>query len=66
VPVNIEQVTSDVTVFDDDLPLSQSQIDRLVEIVIQRLERRQREKESSRGAMTLRTRAMPSLPIDEY
>jgi hypothetical protein len=64
-PVNIEEMTSDVTVFEGELPLNQKQIEKLMELVLQRLERKQREDQNSREATTLRRQAAPSTPIGE-
>jgi hypothetical protein len=63
VPVNIDEMTSDVAVYEGELPLNQKQIDRLVALVLQHLERKQREEQSSREATRLRRQAAPPMQI---
>jgi hypothetical protein len=64
-PVNIQAMTSDVTVLDADMPLSQQQIDKLVTIVLRRLEEKQREAEQAREATALRRHSAPLRPLGE-
>jgi hypothetical protein len=64
-PVHIGELTSDVTVLEGELPLSQQQIDKLVQLVLQRLEEKQREARLSREATMLRRQALPPLQIGE-
>lgn len=64
-PVHIEEMSSEVSVFDGDLPLSPAQLDRLVQIVIQRLERQQQIERDQREATSLRHRAAPPSLVDE-
>jgi phage FluMu protein gp41 len=42
-PLHIESLTSEVTVMDGDLPLSEKQIDKLVRIVMARLQQKARD-----------------------
>jgi len=42
-PLHIESLTSEVTVLDGDLPLSEQQIDKLVRIVLVRLQHSARD-----------------------
>jgi hypothetical protein len=62
-PIHVGEMTSDVNAFDSDLPLSEAQIEKLVEIILRRLERKQREKELDREATTIRRSSAPPLPI---
>ena len=61
-PVQVDQIHSEVTVYDADLPLSPEQIDRLVKIVLQRLDQQQRERQANRGATALRSSVIPRQP----
>lgn len=54
-PLHIEELTSEVTVVSGDLPLSREQIDRLVAIVLKRLEQKQRENRRSRAASAIKS-----------
>jgi hypothetical protein len=63
VPVHIGEVTSDVTMFDSELPLSEAQLERLVSLVARRLGERRRAEEQTRAATTLRRDAAPPDPI---
>jgi hypothetical protein len=52
-------------VSDGELPLSEAQIERLIKLVLARLERNQRNREGVREATGLRTQAAPQIPISE-
>jgi hypothetical protein len=58
-PVHIEEMQTDVTVFDGDLPLSPEQIEKLVKIVIRRLEEQQQNVMSRRQSTEIRNSAIP-------
>ncbi len=58
-PVHVENMTSTVNVVDGELPLSEAQIEKLVGIVLRRLEQQKREAESAREATAVRPRAAP-------
>jgi hypothetical protein len=64
-PLNIEEMRSDVTVFQGDLPLNQQQIEQLVSIVMQRLEEKERAAERSREAAMIRHQATPAMYLGE-
>lgn len=59
-PVNIENVTSDVTLINGDLPLSDAQIEQIVILVMRRLEAKQRADCRAQQATMLRSQAAPS------
>jgi len=61
VPVHIEKMTSDVSVQSSELSLSQAQIEKLVALVISRLEDRAREARRACAATTLTRQASKSL-----
>jgi hypothetical protein len=52
-PVHIEKLTSEVSVQDGGAGLSPAQIERIVSIVIARLEERARDAQRARAATTL-------------
>ncbi len=64
-PVHVEEMNMEVQVADGDLPLTEAQIDKLVKIVLSRLEHKQHESNRSREATTLRTQAAPTLHISD-
>lgn len=57
--VHIEEATSDVTAYAGDLPFSKEQIEKLVKLVMQRLEQKQRETEQNREATSIRNQNAP-------
>ena len=61
-PTHIEKMTSDVTLQTGDLALSQTQIDKLVALVICKLEDRAREAQKARTATKLTRQA--SRPLE--
>jgi hypothetical protein len=64
-PVHIDELSSEVTVLDGDLPLTPRQIDRLVRIVMQRLDAEQRESRRRKEATMLRSGAAPPARVGE-
>jgi hypothetical protein len=59
-PIHIEQVTTDVAVFDGELPLSEAQLDALVKLVAARLaDGRRVDRERERAAQLLRPSVLP-------
>lgn len=64
-PVHIEEMTSEVTVVDGELPLSEAQVERLVAAVIKRLEGKRREAEKRQAATALRSGVAPPARVAE-
>jgi hypothetical protein len=60
-PVHIEKMTSDVSVQAGELSLTQSQLDKLVALVITKLEDRARESRRACAATTLTRQASKPL-----
>lgn len=58
-PVHVGQMTSDLTLFDGDMPLSEEQVEKLIQLVLARFEQAQRAREQSRDAMTIRLDSTP-------
>jgi hypothetical protein len=56
--VHVEEMTSEVSAFDADLPLSEAQLDKLARVIMQRIERRRREDKLSAEATTLRAHSV--------
>ena len=63
--VHIEEMTSEVAIFDGELPLTEAQVDTLVKRVLRRLEDKQREARQGREATSLRRGATPPTAIGE-
>jgi hypothetical protein len=58
--VHVERMTSEVGVFDGELPLSEAQIEKLLKRLQQCLERKERDSQLAREATTLRPSAAPT------
>jgi hypothetical protein len=64
-PVHVEELTSEVSVVEGELPLSPEQIEKLVRLVISRLAEHQRDEERRSEATRLRRQASPSFEPGE-
>jgi hypothetical protein len=62
-PLHIERMTSDVSL--QDLSLTPAQLDKLVALVINKLEERAREAQKARAATALRRQASKPLEAGE-
>ena len=62
-PLHIERMTSDVSL--QDLSLTPAQLDKLVALVINKLEERAREAQKARAATALKRQASPPLEAGE-
>ncbi|MBS1789183.1 MAG: hypothetical protein JST85_15770 [Acidobacteria bacterium] len=62
-PVHVEELTSEVAVLDGELPLSERQVEKLVLMVLRRLEEKKGEAESNRDATMLRRAARPPIYV---
>ena len=60
-PVHIEQMTSRVTVQESDLPLTPAQLEKLVTLVICKLEERARDSQRAKAATRVTRQASPPL-----
>ncbi len=58
-PVHIGEVSSAVTVADGDMPLSPAQIDKLVKLVLQKLEQKQQEQKRNRDTSDMSSSVIP-------
>ena len=58
-PVHIEEMATEVTVLDGELPLTERQVEKLVCKVLERLEEKRRESHRIREATALRRGAAP-------
>ncbi len=54
-PVHVEEMTTEVDAFDSDMPLSREQLERLVEMVCERIEQKQRERDYQQQSTQVRT-----------
>ena len=64
-PFHIEEVNTEVTVVDGDLPLTEAQIEKLVKLVIRRLETKGRDAKSSHEATAITGGVAPPLHIGD-
>lgn len=58
-PVHIEELISEVTVLDGELPLSQAQLDKIADYVIAKLDQRSRDQRLSAEATMLGAGSRP-------
>jgi hypothetical protein len=65
VAVRIEEMTSEVAVFDGEVPLSEAQLDKVARLVIRRIEAQQRSQKWTREATQLRRSVAPRLDIED-
>ena len=65
-PVRVEQMTSEVaaTAGAGDLPLTEAQIEKLVQIILRRLAEQERNDRYGRESTALRRRVAPGAPIE--
>ena len=64
-PIYIDRITSDVTVLEGELPFSQAQIEKLEQLVLRRLDERQRQANQGREATALKSGAAPRMQFGE-
>ena len=62
--VHIDEMTSDINVVEGELPLSAAQIDKLVTLVLHRLEEHTRDAHQRREASAMRGSVAPALHGD--
>jgi hypothetical protein len=62
-PLHIESVTADVTVYDGDLPLSERQLDQLAQHVLRLIARKQRNEHQQREATCISASAQTPHPM---
>ena len=64
-PVHVARMDSELTVIDGELPLTEAQVEKLVQIVLKKLEGAQRESQKSGEATTLRRSAAPQARVGD-
>ena len=64
-PLYIGEVSSEVSAVNGELPLSEAQLSRIVELVLRRLEEVRREKARGREATQLRRESAPPSPLSQ-
>ena len=64
-PLNVNEVSAEVALFDGELPFSEAQIEHLVTLVARRLAVRAREEARRNEATTIRDGVTPSMGIGE-
>jgi hypothetical protein len=64
-PFHIEEVKSEVTVIDGELPLTEAQLDKLVQLIAQRLEGKRRDAALAHQESTISRHVAPPLRIGD-
>lgn len=64
-PIHVEEMSTEVTAMDGELPLTERQIERLVQIILKRLDSKQREAQKTREAVSLKRGAAPPARVGE-
>lgn len=64
-PVHVEEMTSEVTVAEGELPLTPAQVEKLVRLVMSRLAEKEREAERAGEATRLRRQSAPPFEAGE-
>jgi hypothetical protein len=60
-PFHIEHVTSEVTVLNGDLPLTEAQVEKLIRLIMKRLADRDRDAALSHDASSIKRQVSPAL-----
>jgi len=58
-PVHVEEMTTEVEAYEGELPLSPAQLEKLVELVLKRMDERRRERERIDGTTKIRRGSTP-------
>ena len=58
-PIDVGKMTTEVIVAEGDLPLSSAQIEKLIQLVLRRMQDKQRADEQTREATAIRSQALP-------
>lgn len=61
-PVHVEEMVTEVTVVDGDLPLTKAQLDKIADYVIACLEQRKKDRAMGQAATALRPMSEPPPP----
>jgi hypothetical protein len=64
-PVNVEELTAEVSLVDGELPLTEAQVDHLASLVARRLAVRSREQAQLHEATSLRPGVAPPIGAEE-
>jgi len=60
-PLYIENTTVETTVIDENMPLTEEQVEKLVKLIIQRISAQERDQQSRRSATRLRNESTPDV-----
>jgi hypothetical protein len=64
-PFHIEQVTSEITVLDGDLPLTPAQVEKLVQLILRRIGDKHRDAALGHEASSIQRHVAPALRIGD-
>ncbi len=62
--VHVDEMTSEINIVEGELPLTMAQIEKLVKLVMSRIEARKRDTREQRDATSLTGSVAPSLHRD--
>ncbi len=60
-PLYIENTTVETTVIDENMPLTEAQVEKLVKLIMQRISEQERDQQSRRSATRLRNESTPDV-----
>jgi hypothetical protein len=64
-PFHVEEVNSDITVIEGELPLSPAQVEKLVQLVMKRMEEKHRDTKLSHEASSIERHVAPPLRVGD-
>lgn len=64
-PVQVAEMTSEVTAIDRDLPLTEAQIEKLLKLLMKRLQEAQQNEKASQETRQLRRESAPPSSIHD-
>lgn len=64
-PVHVGKITSEVTVIDGDMPLTEAQIEKLVRLVMKKMQERAQQTQASEEERKLRRASLPPSSVQD-
>lgn len=64
-PLHIDEMSSDISIFADDMPLTPQQINKLVQIIMFRLDEKEQDKKQGEATVMMRANANPAMYLGE-
>jgi hypothetical protein len=63
--INVGEMNTDMTVVDGELPLNERQVEKLVQVILKRLDSMKRDEEKSKDATSLNRSNAPPARVGE-